>query len=657
MNRSQGTDLPQIDNASPHPDSFGPYLRYAIDTEFRYFTLEASGGRLALLVQLKPGVSAQSFFDAVTRADPRLPGEPEIGPTEDDAPYVSVRGDTVIVRHAGWAALWGKLAVSVTLAMPVRSTSNLLEARGDLHYDSERPRSLAKTVIGVIDDGCAFAHPRLRKLGLNSRVFAIWDQQTRSPIDASTSLAPLNFGRVPPDFGYGLEFLRADAPKQNPPEIGIDAWIRRFADADETIDEAGCYAQSGFTSLRRRATHGSHVLDLLAGRLPPSARVSPDRVAPPSFAPATDVASDADTDIVFVQIPRAAVEDASGLWLDDHITQGLRYIMSCLPDGKSPELIVNISYGPSTGPHNGTAALEGFLAAMADFYDGRPDRPRLQVVLPSGNSRLSNGHLRFVSTAEKKHVEWTWRIPPDNPVPVFVELWVDTAHRATISGELLAPSGYAGEPPILECVETAKDCCWLLVVPPTTGLQAALHGDWTIRVDIAAPGVVLHAYVARTSPNMGARSAAKGSRFVDGPWEALHGASAAQRPVRESPAATGSLLDEAGAFNGIATGNHARVKVAGGYRSFGRCASPYASIGPLRGVGRQGPDHALPTDESSARRGVSGAGTLGGCTVRLVGTSAASPQLARLLAGPGAPPGCPAGQQDPVFGCGPLDPP
>lgn len=643
----------------PHPACFGPYLRYAIDTEFKYFKPTSPDVRIALLVELRPHVSAQKFFDAIHRARPPLRGDAIVGPTEDDAPYVSVRGGQEIVCDARWRALWDALALRVALTMPVHSVVDLLEVMPSLKYDKQRPRSQAHTVIAIIDDGCAFAHPCLRKLGLGSRVFALWDQQSRPPIDIMTPTGPQRFGRLLPDFQYGLEFWRDDAFQDGPqPVIGIDAWTRRFANAAGHVDEADCYAEAGFASLRRRATHGSHVLDLLAGRIPVSARISLDRETPPSFAPTDDVASRADTDIVFVQIPRDAIEDASGLWLEDHVTQGLRYIVSCLKPGTTKQLIVNLSYGPTTGPHNGTAVLEGVMAAMADFYDGELREPCLQVVLPSGNSRRSNAHVAFESTETKRHAEWTWRIPPANPVPVFAEVWVEAAQAGTITGELVAPGDYVGEVPTLEVVTTAQDCCWLLVVPPTMGAQAALHGDWTIKVDISAPGVTLHAYAARTSPNMGARPGAKDACFVDPRWQRDHGADAAQQRTPSSPAATGSLLDEAGTLNGIATGAHAHVHVAGGYQVLGHRPSRYASIGPARGGARHGPDYALPTDESPARHGMPGAGVCGGSTVRLVGTSAASPQLARRLAGPGAPLPCvPGPNQDPVFGCGPLSPP
>jgi hypothetical protein len=64
--------------------------------------------------------------------------------------------------------------------------------------------------------------------------------------------------------------------------------------------------------------------------------------------------------------------------------------------------------------------------------------------------------------------------------------------------------------------------------------------------------------------------------------------------------------------------------------------APYASAGPARGHPaplRIGPDFALFCDESYALQGVRAGGTRSGAVFRLIGTSAAAPQLARQVAG------------------------
>jgi hypothetical protein len=68
---------------------------------------------------------------------------------------------------------------------------------------------------------------------------------------------------------------------------------------------------------------------------------------------------------------------------------------------------------------------------------------------------------------------------------------------------------------------------------------------------------------------------------------------------------------------------------------------PYASAGPSRAVGHIGLRASAVSEESPALRGVRAAGTRSGGSFRLIGTSVAAPQYARLLALNGAVP--PAG--------------
>ena len=63
--------------------------------------------------------------------------------------------------------------------------------------------------------------------------------------------------------------------------------------------------------------------------------------------------------------------------------------------------------------------------------------------------------------------------------------------------------------------------------------------------------------------------------------------------------------------------------------------SAYASAGPARGnpgTRRSGPDYALFCDENYALEGVLAGGNRSGAVFRLIGTSAAAPQLARQVA-------------------------
>ncbi len=156
-----------------------------------------------------------------------------------------------------------------------------------------------------------------------------------------------------------------------------------------------------------------------------------------------------------------------------------------------------------------------------------------------------------------------------------------------------------------------------------------------------AAGAQVHAYVARSDPNMGVCSGAQLAYLVDHSWEMTRSAEASCKYADGEFDWTGSLIDRCGTLNGIATGMDSSVHVAGGYILANRRKSPYSSAGPARNgplPRRLGPDNALPGDESYALRGIRAGGNRSGIVFRLIGTSAAAPQLARHSADPPIPP-------------------
>ena len=171
---------------------------------------------------------------------------------------------------------------------------------------------------------------------------------------------------------------------------------------------------------KHRESHGAHVMDVLAGRIPTSSRIGPppgDRRDPPSWKPGTDAASSAD--VVFVQFSEDNIRDATGVWLKDYVVQGIQYILSFAEPHVTERVIINLSYGPTTGPHDGMAELEEALTAlvrttMAPWETQARDLPR-------GGQFLSHRGPRGLPQAHKRpdHVEWTWRLPPDNTVLCF----------------------------------------------------------------------------------------------------------------------------------------------------------------------------------------------------------------------------------------------
>ena len=628
-----------------YPDCFDPYLRYAISTQFKNFEFfdEANGFKLFFLVEFK--------LDSNTGADPAASFANDmsnagfdvlLGPAEDNTGYATLQADTSVVLDSNAFPVWDEYVSRVELSLPLRPRRAPLFRRLASRHRAVRGQP-EKLLLGVLDDGCPFAAAQFLRSNspASTRVRAIWDQDhDKHPIAVNDSGGnPCLFGKQPADFNYGLEFRRESDPPGPQRQMGLDEWIGLHLTPTGSIDEDSCYADAKFKSLMLREAHGAHVMDVLCGRVPTASRIGPTRPPqdhrdPPSWAPGDptkDLACGAD--VVFVQFPEKGIRDSTGVWLKAYVLDGIRYIMSFA--GPNTRVIINLSYGPTTGPHDGTAVLEKALAALVAEFDGTSGKPKLEIFLAVGNAYLTDGHVAFTGDGGPDNIQWTWRLPPDNTVLCFSEVWMKSTEAGGVTVTLTPPGGGAAQPGTP--VAWGDNTTWLLAVTPTLvalGDNAAAHGDYTITVAGIGNGAQVDAYVARTDPNIGVFTGAELSHFVDPKWEQTRSAEADCIYSNGEFDNTGSLISRYGTLNGIATGETDRVHVAGGDMlalADGRKA-PYSSAGPTRGSPREGPDYALFTDESYALEGVRAGGTRSGVVFRLIGTSAAAPQLARLVA-------------------------
>lgn len=438
-------------------------------------------------------------------------------------------------------------------------------------------------LFGLLDDGCAFANPRVRE-ATKTRIRRLWNQDSDSVGDPM--LTP------PFNFGYGGQLFDTE----------LDALL---VAAQQRAEQA--YRDARLHGLRRAAVHGVHVLDLLAGGL--------------------------ESPIVFVQFPRLAVEDPTGLWLDKYALDGLHYILLAAGP-KTERIVVNLSWGPQTGPHDGTSFLEQAIDALVQ---SQPTHRKLIVTLPAGNTFGAQAHAQ-VDCAGGGSVQWL--LPPDGRMSAFVEVWWPqgvaslptnlTVHppRGTAVPVVPGRQPFPGWSVDLQFVGASPRA--LLSVNPTAGNPTAVAGPcgpWTFVFGptAGAPPVPIHLYLARANHNMGARRLALPSRFTDAAYEAGRFVAPASRYAE----AAGSAVRRAGSLNGIATG--ASTLVVGGYRLADKMPAPYSSSGASRGP-RMQPDHACASDLSAAVPGLRAAGVRAGTVVRLVGTSSAAPQLGRILA-------------------------
>ena len=182
--------------------------------------------------------------------------------------------------------------------------------------------------------GCAFANTLFQFSANDTRVLWLWNQDKHAagfPLDPSSGPTSLC------NFGYGGQWSVADLN-----DILVE----------EVDGQAPAYARAGLQGLRRSAAHGPHVMDLLCGKREPGDLIN-------------------DADVVFIQFPQKAIADPSGRWLARYALDGLHYIIECAGPGTGC-IAVNLSWGPQTGPHDGSSVLERAIDELVSNNRRRP---------------------------------------------------------------------------------------------------------------------------------------------------------------------------------------------------------------------------------------------------------------------------------------------
>jgi len=592
------------------------YMQWASRTGFRYFNIGSSRS-VVLLARFGRPLASES------RA--RLWSARQVWISDR---YDGYRCATVTCSPAALAQqlaiLRNEGAECFELAAPVG-----IGVQPDQRVDVLRLPSGPDTVVGVIDDGCPFAHMHYRNIAdpHSLALRYIWDQ--------GGTVRPGAFGPVATPFAYGAAFL-AD---------NLQAILDAATTPATGLDEDTAYRISGLPGLNNATSHGAQVLSLATGH-------GHARPQPLSMLGRSDIA--------FVQLPPQALDDPSGGWLDHYALDGIHAIQSYarrMHANAAQRVIVNLSYGPQTGPHDGSSILETAIDELTE--QARADGYCLKVVLPSGNSHRLRAHAEFNLSMGGGTVDWC--VSPDSQLPSFLEIWLpEHASMDDLDISLISPAGERIPAVFCEIVFSADETAATVAIPvcgcpdktmvlmaisPTAralepgfaGFPLATPGRWKVGVQVrachAASGVA-HAYLARSDPNLGRMRRGR-SGYLDSPGydpdrylresEQLD----SNQPVgRAEVAARGSI-------NGLATGS--KSGVAAGYRLSAGLPSPYSSGGPSRGL-RAGPDWAYPTDDSVALSGVLAGGNRSGTVMRLIGTSFAAPQYARELSVTPCPP-------------------
>ena len=606
-----------------------PYLVWADGSDFAPYGGPSQSGKIATLIELRPGKTVHDLV-AHSGGGIQLNDIPGAYRTGSAAPrFITAWPKAQFFRRL--KTTLASVVARAEISLPVVPQRPKFKPPAAPTCGPALQRSIhRKTVIGFVDDGCAFAQHHLQNSAGDTRVLRLWDQEN----DGAFVLQ----GQVPADFGRGHEVPGAQL------QTLIDSMTQYQA-----VDEDACYATATYDRLKRAATHGAHVADVLAGAQPVGSRVG-SAMVPPTWALANDAASSDDAGIVFVQLPRACLQDPSGAWLDVQVLDAIRYILSCA-DAHTEQIIINLSFGPQRGPNDGTGMLEKAFEELLAQY------PHLTLSIAAGNSFSERGHAIFKLEAHASQV-LHWQIMPGDETPTFVQLWLPqgAAHaEVKVTPPGITPSPWI-KPGDAQVGPDAANPAFGIVYPPHTsrgnigtmvlialqpsssfqpGTALAPHGLWKIEIrnhSAAALSKPVQAWIDRDDFNLGTLVRGRQSYFVDPFYDPLRYLKAATDDTSGSKA----VVRRRGTLTGIATGTGPLV--AAGYRHSDKKHVRYSSAGPSRGPA-VGPDCAAVTDQSRSLPGLLAAGTRGGSVVRLSGTSISAPQLARWVADGKPPPG------------------
>ena len=343
---SLGSGALGVDWDEASREGIDPYLLWADLTHFAYLAGKGQQQQLRMALHCKPNYA---ISDIGTIAGVQFTPDCGIAARFCSA---AVPRDASVLRslHKYADMLLAEPGMTSPAAQPIDMPA--LKPGDDL------PSPLAsRLVIGVVDGLCGFANLKFCRPPdrTRTRLAYFWDQGAE---------AVGRFWRTP-DQGYGRQLDEAtlnDLLSRHlltvPPE---DVAARGAA-------ERALYREIGHPApVAGDWTHGTHVLDLVAGLPAPGAAASDDDVQIQQ------------ADVIYVQLPQAALRDTSSHWAAVHVLDALRYIVARA--GSHADIVVNLSLGSFGGPHDGSSMIEQAIdQAIADCQG------RLKVVVAAGNA-------------------------------------------------------------------------------------------------------------------------------------------------------------------------------------------------------------------------------------------------------------------------------
>lgn len=543
---------------------------------------------------------------------------------------------------------------SFVFPVPIKSDGIVREYQPNLESSYIIPSSLDReganpVIVGVIDDAANVTLPKFSSNEHGSRVDFLWVQEGRESGE-------------PFDQFFGREYDRKE--------------IEAATLAEYPILELGLNEVLHTEHLNglKTSSHGSAVLDIAAGY--------------------KDEAQPDNQRIISVQLPTAANWDGSGSsvgWLAaigvTYILKRAHIIASTLRKNNSVKepvpVVINLSYGIAGGAHDGTGVFEGLIDREIDKFQSEENDGFLgpiSVVIAAGNDFVKRRH----ASVERNDVDGTneldvsWRISPGDRSSSFLELWFDTPERNelivgkhetfTVDLTLQPPTGerlvkqlkfstrglqayslrtngktvatvYWEKKPKTRSQKTQKARILIAVAPTeTSALHVKRHpaaaGTWNVNVKAASSRI--DAWVQREEGSFNDPVRGAGTYLEDREYQRF-----TYTGDRNEVDTSASSVQRFGTLNGAATGKNSLV--VGAYRNADGKALQESSAANNRiyeTVFERNKDNvtaksffAASADSSRILRGIQAATNgAGSATIALTGTSAAAPQVTRLIA-------------------------
>ena len=240
-------------------------------------------------------------------------------------------------------------------------------------------------LIGILDSGIDYANPAFRNQDGTTRILRLWDQTIMSGADAPAG---------PPE-GYQVGTLYTQEQVNEALAAETRAAQLRIV---PSIDTSG---------------HGTAVAGVAAGN---GAGSVGNRYA--------GVATRSQLLIVKLGSPKQ-----EGFPRTTELMQGLDFVLRTASEMRMP-IAVNISFGNTYGPHDGSSLLERYIDDMSNFW-------KSVICIGSGNEASSAGHTSGrMQLGREEVIELAVQ---ERQPTINVQLWKSYADEVDIS--LVSPSG------------------------------------------------------------------------------------------------------------------------------------------------------------------------------------------------------------------------